>query len=222
MVTAAELPFIVRAAYDPGAQPFLEQATLAGHTTAVPWDEAGPVACQESWDELLHDSGKSVTWEMLEAPRSAITERSLTALLSPGSDFARKRVALIYRPHTPAEAAEVSEGDVDAAVFNADQGKKRISARAKLKLRATERSRDEVAGGAGMTKFYVMVTATVLTGDAGDLEQAVSTVEGNASAVLMRLRRSYGSQAAGFATTLPVGFVPWEHTVIPDRVREQL
>lgn len=31
---------------------------------------------------------------------------------------------------------------------------------------------------------------------------------------------SYGSQAAAFVATLPVGFVPWEHTVVPDKVRE--
>jgi hypothetical protein len=222
MVTAAELPAIVRAAYDPAAQRFLEQAALAGHVETVPWSEAGPVGYQEAWDHLLHDSGKSVTWEMVEAPRASINERSLTALLAPSSDFARKRVAIIYRPHTPAEAAEVSESDVDAAVFNADQGKKRINARARLKVKATERSRDEVALGAGMVRFSMLVTATVGTGEQGDLDQAVSTIESNAAAVLMRLRRCYGSQAAAFAATLPVGFVPWEHTVIPDRIREQL
>ncbi|WP_374197030.1 SCO6880 family protein [Pimelobacter sp. 30-1] len=222
MVKAAELAAIVRVAYDPATQPFLEQASLAGYTDSVPWADAGPVASQESWGEFLHDSGRSVTWEMLEAPRAAVTERSFTALLAPRSDFARKRVALIYRPHTPAEAAEVSENDVDAAVFNADQGKKRISARSKRKVNATERSRDEVAGGAGMTRFYALITATVLADDRGDLDQAVSTIESNAAAVLMGLRRSYGSQAAAFAATLPVGFVPWEHTVVPDSIREQL
>lgn len=222
MVTAAELPAIVNAAYDPAAQPFLEQAALAGHTETVPWADAGPVAYQEMWDHLLHDSGKSVTWEMTEAPRSSVNERSLTSLLAPSSDFARKRVAIVYRPHTPAQAAEVSEDDVDAAIFNADQGKKRISARATLKVRATERSRDEVAMGAGMTRFYLLVTGTVLAGEQGDLDQAVSTIEQHATAVLMRLRRCWGSQAAGFAATLPVGFVPWEHTVVPDQVREKL
>lgn len=220
MVTVAELPVMVRAAYDPAAQPFLEAAAIAGHQQVVEWEEAGPVASQEAWDHLLHDSGKSVTWEMVEAPRSAVTERSLTGLLSPSPDFARKRVALIYRPHTPASAARVSESDVDTAVFNAEQGKKRVTARARLRVASTERSRDEVASGAGMVRFSLLVTATVLAGERGDLDQAVASVEGSAGAVLMRLRRCYGTQAAAFATTLPVGLVPWKHTMIPDQIRE--
>ncbi|MFS3130635.1 SCO6880 family protein [Nocardioides sp. Bht2] len=222
MVTANELPGIVRAAYDPEAQVFLERAALAGSgPTAVDWKDAGPVSYQEAWDHLLHDSGRSVTWEMAEAPRQSLNERSLTALLAPHSDFARKRVAIIYRPHTPAEAAQVSENDVDTAVFNADQGKKRISARSRLRVKATERSRDEVALGAGMVRFSLLITATVHHRD-GDLDQAVSTIEAGASSVLMRLRRSYGSQAAGFVATLPVGFVPWIHTVVPDKIRDLL
>ena len=36
----------------------------------------------------------------------------------------------------------------------------------------------------------------------------------------LTLRRCYGSQAAAFAATLPVGLVPWEETVIPDKIRK--
>lgn len=222
MVTKPELPALVRAAYDPASQRFIEQAALSGHRHVVEWAEAGPVASQEAWDHLLHDSGKSITWEMIEAPRSSVSERSLTGLLAPSPEFARKRVALIYRPHSPATAASVSESDVDTAVFNADQGRKRVTARARLRVAATERSRDEVASGAGMVRFSVLVTATVPSGPTGDIDQAAASIEGNASAVLMRLRRCYGSQAAGFAATLPVGFVPWLHTVVPDQIRELL
>ena len=63
-----------------------------------------------------------------------------------------------------------------------------------------------------------MVTATVTSAE--ELIQAAATVESRAGAIPLRLRRCYGSQAAAFATTLPVGFVPWEHTVVPARVRE--
>lgn len=218
MVTADELPTIIRCAYDPAAAPFLEQAELSGADQHVEWDEAGPVAAQEWWDHYTHDSGHSVTWEMYGAPRSAITERALTRLLMPHSDFARKRIAIIYRPHAPDVAARVSEHDANTAVFEATQSKARVKASASIKMRATEQSRQEVASGAGLIRWYLMVTATVL--NSSDLIQAVSTVESNAGAVPMRLRRTYGSQAAGFAATLPVGFVPWEHTAIPDRVRE--
>lgn len=218
MVSKAELPRLVRAAYDPAAQPFLEQAELTGTGHHVEWQEAGPVACQESWDHLVHDSGRSITWEMFGAPRAAITELALSGLLMPHHDFTRKRVALIYRPHTPDESAKVSETDANTATFTAQQGKKRVSASASLRMKATEQSRQEVASGAVLVRFSILITATVT--DPEDLLQAAATVESRAGAVPIRVRRSYGSQAAGFAATLPVGFVPWEHTVVPDNVRE--
>lgn len=218
MVTKAELPRLVRAAYDPAAQKYLEQAELAGDGHHVEWHDAGPVACQESWDHLLHDSGQSITWEMFGAPRAAITELALSGLLMPHRDFTRKRVALIFRPHTPEESAKVSETDANTATFTAQQGKKRVSATGTLRMKATEQSRQEVASGAVLIRLSILITATVT--DAEDLVQAAATVESRAGAVPIRVRRSYGSQAAAFAATLPVGFVPWEHTVVPDKVRE--
>ena len=56
----------------------------------------------------------------------------------------------------------------------------------------------------------------------GDMAQAVSTLESRGRAVPIRLRRVYGAQAAAFAATLPVGFVPWEHTLITPDMREWL
>lgn len=223
MVTADELPRIVRCAYDPAAQPFLERAELTAPSREhqqISWEDAGPVAAQEWWDHYTHDSGSSITWEMYGAPRSAVTEKALTGLLAPHPDFTRKRVALIYRPHSPEESTSVSEADANTATFLATQQKGRVKATASLAMRSTEQSRQEVASGASLVRWYVMVTATVR--DPEDLDQAASNVEKSAGAVPMRLRRSWGSQGAAFAATLPVGFVPWEHTVIPDKVRELL
>lgn len=300
MLAPDELAPIVRMAYDPASQPFIEQAALAGArlsletpadavapwgegssagTTAaragdpvagpsagphaglvagsaarssagsaaaaaygVEWHEAGPVAAQEFWDHYVHDSGRSITWEMFGAPRSAVTELSVAPLLLPNRDFTRKRVALVYRPMAPDKSMQVSETDANAARFMASQSKKRTTALASLRMQATDQSRQEVASGAVMVRFSLLVTATVTstrrtgapTGPTGsylhdrgsggseDLDQAAATVTSRAGAVPMRLRRCYGSQAAAFAATLPVGLIPWEHTVVPDTVRELL
>jgi len=218
MVTTADLPKIVRAGYDPAAQPLLEQADLSGAHETVTWEEAGPVAYQDLWDRFIHDSGHSVTWEMFAPPRAPITETALGALLMPHRDFIRKRVALVYRPHSPDESVTISERDANTATFSAKQSKKRVSAVASLAMDATDKSRREVASGAAMVRFSLLVTGTVNTDD--QMPQAASTIDARAGAVPVRLRRSYGSQAAAFAATLPVGFVPWEHTVVPDKVRE--
>ena len=219
MVTADELPAIVRCAYDPASQPFIEQSQL-NREDPIDWAEAGPVAAQETWDRYTHDSGHSITWEMSQGPRSAVTERALAGLLMPHPDFTRKRVALIYRPLSPDQAADVSENDVNEAVFRATQSKGRVKASSTKTISATEQSRQEVASGAALVRWYVMVTATVRSVD--DLDQASSTVGATAGVARLRLRRCFGSQAAAFAATLPVGFVPWEHTAIPDKVREMI
>lgn len=220
MLTAGELARVVRVAYDPVTAPALEQAELDGTPDGVTWAEAGPVAYRELWGELLHDSARSITWEMVAPPRSKITERALAGLLAPHADFARKRVALLYRPHSPDESTKVAERDANTANFVAQQGKKRPTASAQLVQRAAEQSRQEVAAGAASVRFSLLVTVTVPYD--GDLAQATSTLEARGRAVPLRLRRSYGAQAAAFAATLPVGFVPWEHTAVSASVREWL
>ena len=220
MLTGDELARIVRVAYDPVTGPALERAELDGTPDGVTWPEAGPVAYRDLWGDFVHDSGRSITWEMAAAPRSRITEHALAGLLAPHSDFARKRVALLYRPHTPDESTRVAERDASTANFVAQQSKKRPSASAQLVQRAAEQSRQEVASGAASVRFSLLVTVTVRYD--GDVAQAVSTLEARGRAVPLTLRRCYGAQAAAFAATLPVGFVPWEHTAISSSVREWL
>ena len=155
---------------------------------------------------------------MFGAPTAAIGALQAAPVLMPHSDFARKRVALVFRPKSPEASVKASESDANSAIFMSSQGKKRTTAQQKLRVRATEQSRDEVAAGAVVVQFSLLVTVTVTSPER--LDQAVSTMTSQAGRVPMRLRRCYGSQAAAFAATLPAGFVPWEHTVIPDRVRE--
>lgn len=219
MVTAVELPRIVRAAYDPAAQVHMEAAELAtDDVDLVPWNEAGPVASQDLWDRFVHDSGTSVTWEMFSAPRTAITEVAIGALLMPHHDFARKRVALVYRPHAADESLTISERDLNTATFVSKQSKKRMTAAAKRSVEAAVLTTEQIAGGAVMVGVSLLVTAT--TADSEDMLQATSTLTSKAGAVPVRLRRCYGSQASAFAATIPIGFLPWEHTVVPDKVRE--
>jgi hypothetical protein len=218
MVTADDLSRIVRVAYDPVTAEALEAAELAGEPAPVEWEDAGPVADRDLWGEYVHDSGRSITWEMYGVPRSKITERAMSGLLSPHGDFARKRVALIYRPHTADESVHVAERDSDTANFLAKPGRRRATASAELVRQAAEQSRQEVAAGAASVRFSVLVTATVRYD--GDVAQAVSTLPAKGRTVPIRLRRCYGAQAAAFAATLPVGFVPHLHTAVPSSVRE--
>ena len=71
--------------------------------------------------------------------------------------------------------------------------------------RARQAAQEE-AEGAGVVLVSMYVTATVTSDD--ELAEAVSDVEARADQSKIQLRRLYGSQSAGFATTLPVGFSP--------------
>jgi len=115
-MTAAEVVETVRVAYDPATATLLDQARaqqarqVAPHEAPAPlvgWENAGPIAQVEAWDHLRHDSGASITWQMVDVPHGAVQSRILEQLLAADDHLARKRVTLIYRPHDPASAARV-------------------------------------------------------------------------------------------------------------------
>lgn len=64
----------------------------------------------------------------------------------------------------------------------------------------------EEAQGAGVGRFTLYVTTTVLHPD--DLPAAVADVEQRAGQSKLRLRRLRGAQSAGFAAALGVGIDP--------------
>ena len=222
-MTEVELAEVVRVAYDPGCALTLARARIdatADDGTGLTLGECGPQAAQESWGGYRHDSGRSVSWLMTRPPHGVVHSDVLRGLLEPHPGFARKRVALLYRPHSPARASSIAESDVATAAFGAAGVKGRTTAVSRTRVRATERAEEEVAAGAGMTRFALAVTVTITPG--ADLDQATTALENLAANARLRLRRADGAQAAAFATTLPLGFLPWVHTKVPDTVRDLL
>jgi hypothetical protein len=127
-MTATEVAETVRVAYDPAAaalldraraEPPLDDADAAARPSLMSWQDAGPVAQVEAWDHLRHDSGASITWQMVDVPHGAVTSRVLEQLLAADPQLARKRVTLIYRPHDAASAARVADADVRTAIGQA-------------------------------------------------------------------------------------------------------
>ena len=148
-----------------------------------------------------------MTWAWREAPRQQVTSGVLTRLLSPGR-FA-KRVTLLFRPMSAGEAGRVLESEVNASAFREAYRKAQKRDETARDAADTERARraaQEEAEGAGVVLMSLYVTATVLDGE--QLAEAVADVEARADQSKIQLRRLYGSQSAGFATTLPLGFCP--------------
>ncbi|MCP9951742.1 SCO6880 family protein [Actinomadura madurae] len=212
-MTADQLARAVRTAYDPGAQSDMETGDGPAR-----WEDVGPVAAQESWDHYVHDSGRSITWGMTEAPRGEVLSSVMTGLVSPHHDIARKRVTFLYRPHDPASAARIVERDRRDSRFRLDGATN--AARNELDVMKSDQTALEEARGAGVTRFTVLVTATVHTAE--QLPVAAAAVDTLAAPARLRLRRMYGSQASAFAAALPVGIVLPDHLQVPAMVRESL
>jgi hypothetical protein len=206
---APRLAAQMRIAFDPAARGDVERTMGGGEGGGdlLTWGSSGPMASEEAWDRYQHDSGTSVSWSWHEAPRQQVTSGVLTRLVSPGR-FA-KRVTMVYRPLSAGDAARILENEVNAAAFRdayrRAQGREETAREAADRARA-QRAAAEEAQGAGVVLMSLYVTATVT--DPDELDGAVADVEARADQSKIRLRRLYGSQAAGFATTLPAGFVP--------------
>ncbi|MEU7314825.1 SCO6880 family protein [Streptomyces sp. NPDC007083] len=217
-MTATELAEAVRVAYDPTVAQLVEEARAAGGT-GLTWDEAGPTAAQEEWDHYRHDGVHSITWAMTEAPQGEVFSNVLTGLVQPSRDIARKRVTLLYRPHSRAEGARVVQQDYKNALFTAQQqpiGRASDDA----EVVAARKAAEEQAQGHGVIQFGLLITATV--DSAEDLPRATAAVDNLAPAARIAVRPAYGSQAAAFAAALPLGLVLPLHTALPQTVRDAM
>ena len=158
-MNSAELAACCRISYDPASYGAIEVGAPASR--AIGWSDAGPVAAEECWDHYRHDSGISSSWFMAKAPAGHVFSNTLAQLLAPHPDIARKRVTLVYRPHDPASAAKTVERDRLDAQFAA-AGKKFGRARDAISKTAADKSAQEEAQGAGLVRFGLIATATVL------------------------------------------------------------
>lgn len=192
----------VRAAFDPQAR-----AGLSAASRVLTWADARPMATQECWEHMVHDSGVSVSWAWDEAPRQMVGADVLGRLMCPGGYL--RRVTMLYTP-TPAHRVRREVDDqVSASAFHSalrSRLGRSESARQRVDREHAESAADAEARGAGVVDIATYVTATVE--DAGMLASVVADVEHRAADARVRLRRSYGSQMAGFAAGLSVGVDP--------------
>ncbi|MFK5691354.1 SCO6880 family protein [Ornithinimicrobium sp. LYQ92] len=218
-MTAQEICELVRVAYDPAAAGILERAAADGQVPELSWDDCGPVTTAAAYDSLVHDSGRSRTWEMTLPPRGEVYSDVLYPLLAPISEVTRKRVTMHYRPYEPGRAARVVESDRDRAAFRVTSAS-RASARVKTLQRAAEQTATEEARGAGLVNVSLLVTATV-PHDEG-MADAAAVVESISASSRVQLRPVYGAQDSAFAAALPLGLLLDKHTRVPSDVRGML
>ncbi|MFF3452146.1 SCO6880 family protein [Streptomyces sp. NPDC002667] len=219
-LAADRLAEVVRVAYDPAIAPDVLSARAEHAETGVEWADAGPAAAVETVTSYKHDSGVSRTWMLTLAPRGTVRSSVLRGLLEPAPGTRRKRVSLIYRPIDPATSARIVESDRRTAHFMAGSRRGLVQARASSEMQAAEQTAAEEAAGAGLVEFSLMMTVTV-DGEE-QLQDAGITVRNLQASSRILMRPADRMQAAAFTCTLPVGLLPWEHTLVPYQIREAL
>ncbi|MFD4457882.1 SCO6880 family protein [Nocardia sp. NPDC058480] len=212
-MSAEEVISFIRRSYDPAAQADLEVAAADPGGHGLGWDDAGPVSYDEKWDHLIHDGGRSVTWEMDAAPEGAVDERVLQRLLAPNPEVPRKRIAIVYRPHSAADAAEIVDDDFKNALVAQQSERGVVSAAATLRVGATQQAREEQARGHGVTRFGALVTITEPL--RGDLPRIEAITRDLSTQARLKIRRCYRYQSAAFAASLGCGVILPEHATIP-------
>nr|WP_229883819.1 SCO6880 family protein [Streptomyces omiyaensis] len=201
--TDVDLRRLVRSAYDPDVFN-ARDADFA----ELSWTECGPQAADDGWEEYAHDGGISVSWVLREMPRRPISYSVLLPLLAPGRF--QRRITLAYRVLDPHEGEAVLEREISNA-YQTAQATAEVKGRAKWSQKADARRAEEaaaqVAGGAQVVDWTLMVTVTArraadLPAARQELERAVKATRG------IRMRPAYGAQAAVFAAGLPLGYNP--------------
>jgi len=208
--TAQEITDATRVAFDPSVAEMVEEAQLAssegGTGTGITWSQAGPISAWNHADEYVHEHAISRTWQMKEPPRGFFFAKTLSALLAPHRDIARKRVAVLYRPENPESSATSSEADVKKARFRLTQGR-HARAEHEDSLAAAKRNTQQVALGSPLIRVGMLVTITV--SDPGELQRASRAVRtGMAGQARIALRLPRGAQDMAFLASMPLGLVP--------------
>lgn len=212
-MTAAEITEFVRRAYDPAAQVDLERGLSESEGHGVEWSDAGPVSAENLWTHYVHDGGESVSWEMAAPPSGSVTENVLRPLLAPHPTVPRKRVSIIYRPHSAEETAKIVDADYKNARAKLTGTQGLAKASAEMHVASTKAAREAEARGHGLCRFGVMLTVTEPHG--GDLPAVEAVIKALSTQSRLRVRRCHGFHDAAFAAGLGIGMLTNEHAVLP-------
>jgi hypothetical protein len=193
-----DLAVIVRQVYDPGAD--LNPASPGADLSA-----AGPVAVDEHWEHLRHDSAYSAVLWISQWPRVEVAPHFLHAVIF--APEVRKSVSIVAHPLGTAEALRQIRKQKVEYVSDAAQ-KARIGQIADLSdaqeyQDVLDRERALIAGHADIEySGFVAVTAP----DREQLTAAISAIERAATHAACETRVLYGQQAQAFiAAGLPLG-----------------
>jgi len=212
-----ELAEVIRTGFDPGsAQPLAQRraaqqsALLGGRpypglAAGVDPGLAGPVAADASWGSYQHDSAVSVSYLVYDWPRSQVYATALFPLLGDGT--ARRALSVYFQPLSPRDAERrvlTERTQRDVAIRMRQRTGQVVPEHERAALRRADAQDAARSAGHGLVRFtgYISVTVT----EPGELADAMTSLEADAAAARIEIRRMWGAQDVGFAlAALPAG-----------------
>jgi hypothetical protein len=195
-LTPGDLAVILRSAYDPAVAGALERHGAVGRDLAT----AGPVAVSESWGTLRSDSAHHCVLWISEWPRSLVFPGFLAPLLL--SSGIRRTFTLLYTPLRTDRAARDIRKKKTEYISDAAQRQKIGQIE---DAQQTAEYQDVLQQEADLTAGHGVLRATglvaVSASDPDELERAVAAIEQAAIQASCEMRRLWGQQAQGFASS---------------------
>lgn len=211
----SELSRIAQLAYKPSLDREITLDELSGLRQERSFDHAGPGYLDDSSGRVVfHDGVASMTLMMTAPPGAHINARSLDRLFGPNPKFLRKRVAILYRPVDPGTGARAVDRQVRAAQWRMDTRRQRATSFDRAEKAVAEKTEQELAEGARLSLFSVMVTVTFEPTEKA-YRYALNQVKSLLNQSLMEYRFVEHGGNAAFHTTLPFGILPWTYSRKP-------
>ncbi|WP_421084763.1 SCO6880 family protein [Rothia nasimurium] len=193
--------------YNPDKSMAVDQAKNTAEGTGLLWEEVGPTYHEVEKDWYEHSGYYSKSFQMWKPPAALFYEDSMKALLSPEPLAERKVVTLLYRPLSNDVSSKLALEIVDDAYWDANQKGKKGGSRSRTLKEKAERTEAEMAHGATLVPFGLVVTVT--TDDPKKFPRlAAETSRKATSGINLRLREATYSHDAAFALGLGLGLTP--------------
>jgi hypothetical protein len=189
-----DLAAILRSAYDPETATTIERAGRIGQEL----DTAGPIAIDETWQNLKTDSAYHAVLWISEWPRSLVFPGFLApVLLSTG---VRRSFSLICTPIRSDDAARNIRRKKTEYVSDAAQRHKMgqiEDAQQSAEFRDVLQQEADLTAGHGVLRYTGLIAVSAPTSD--ELEAAISQIEQAAIQASCETRRLVGQQSQAFA-----------------------
>lgn len=206
LMTYQDITDYVYSTFNPGQAAAVDITRKSGGT-GLRWEEAGPSYhnVEKEWYE--HSGYYSKTLQMWRPPASVFYEDSIVDLLAPDQRITHKRVTILYRPLPPDVSSQKALEAVNNAKWKVGQKKRKATSEDKTAAAKAEQTENEMALGATLVPFSLLVTITV-----DDVEKfpqlTADTNRRGGSQINLRLREADYSQDFAFALSLGAGAVP--------------